>query len=128
MDWQREYTINLRKGFIDTPRYKRAKKAVNYLKRFVERHAKVNEVKISKKVNNYIWSRGIKNPPPRIRVVIIKEEGIARVVFMDELKKKEEKVEKKVEEKKERKKEEKKEDKKESKEEVKEEEKDSSKE
>ena len=70
-EWERLYTIHLRDGFIRAPRYKRAKKAVNYLREFVQRHAKTEKVSISRKVNEYIWSRGIKNPPPRVRVVVV---------------------------------------------------------
>ena len=54
----------------------RAKKAVRYLREFISRHMKNPNVKISTKVNEEIWSRGIRNPPRRIKVkaVLTKED------------------------------------------------------
>ena len=56
----------------------RAKRAVDLLRRLVARHAKVSpeSVVILNDVNEYIWSRGIKRPPRRVKVYIkvVKEE------------------------------------------------------
>ncbi len=99
---ERLYVVHLRDGFIKVPRYKRAKKAVSHLREFIKRHMKSKEVYISKKVNEFIWSRGIKNPPPRIKVVAVKEEAITKVFLpeeWEEMKKSKEKEKKEVEKK-----------------------------
>lgn len=50
----------------------RAKKAVRFLRDFISRHMKNPNVKISTQVNEEIWSRGIRNPPRRIKVKVVK--------------------------------------------------------
>lgn len=56
----------------------RAKKAINFLREFIAKHMKNPNVKISTKVNEMVWGRGIRNPPRRIKVRVIrtKEEEI----------------------------------------------------
>jgi large subunit ribosomal protein L31e len=56
---------NARKG----PRTKWAKKAVRYLRSFIEQHFKPEYLVISQEVNEKIWERGIKKPPRKIRVL-----------------------------------------------------------
>jgi len=71
----REMIINIRKQVLKAPLQKRAKKAVRSLSDVIRRIAKNRKVKISAKLNNYIWSRGIKNPPTKIPVKIIEKEN-----------------------------------------------------
>jgi large subunit ribosomal protein L31e len=76
---EREYNVPLRKGWLKSPKYKRAKKAVKTLKEFLQRHMKSENVKIGKYANLDIWKRGIKNPPHHIKVKAVKDsEGIVR--------------------------------------------------
>ena len=75
----REYIVNLRQEVIKAPRFKRAKRAVKALKEFVKRHLRVEEVKISNELNNYIWNRGIRKPPTKFKIVAKKENNIAYV-------------------------------------------------
>jgi len=70
----REMIINIRKQVIKAPLHKRAKKAVKALADAIKRIAKNREVKISARLNSYIWSRGIKKPPTKIPVKIIEKE------------------------------------------------------
>ncbi len=50
------------------------------IREFTERHMKANEVKIEKGVNELIWSRGITNPPRRIRLEMERDEdGVVSV-------------------------------------------------
>ena len=104
----RTYTVPLRREYLKTPKWRRAEKAVSTLRSFVERHSKVEEVKIGKWVNESIWKRGAKNPPSRVRVNIKRVEDIV-TVELSELPKKARNKElpEKVEEKPEIKKEEK---------------------
>ena len=64
----RTYTVPLRREYLKTPKWRRAEKAVSTLRSFVERHSKIEEVKIGRWVNESIWKRGAKNPPSRVRV------------------------------------------------------------
>lgn len=106
---ERTYNIPLRKEFLKVPRYKRAKKTVSALRKFLMRHmkAEIKDVKIGKYANLKIWERGIKNPPHHIKVNVKKDdEG---KVFAELVGAPEEKIEIKKPEIKEEKKEEKKE-------------------
>lgn len=82
----RVYVVNLSRVYYGR-RTNRAKRAVDLLRRFVARHAKVplDSVVILNDVNNYIWSRGIKRPPRRVRVLVTLvsgEEGNRAVVSL----------------------------------------------
>ncbi|MBI2564705.1 50S ribosomal protein L31e [Candidatus Woesearchaeota archaeon] len=73
---ERTYTIPLRKEWLKVPKYKRAKKAVIAVKRFLSRHMKARDkvVLIGKELNEELWSKGIKNPPSWIKITAIKAE------------------------------------------------------
>ena len=58
-----------------------APKAIVYLKAFVGRHMKAEEVIVGASLNQKIWERGIKNPPRRIEVVIARSVE-ARVLIL----------------------------------------------
>jgi large subunit ribosomal protein L31e len=73
MELEREYNVPLRKGWLKSPKYKRAKKAVRTLKEFLQRHMKSENVKIGKFANLEIWKKGIKNPPHHIKVKVTKD-------------------------------------------------------
>lgn len=80
---EREYMIPLRHRWKIVPRYKRTSKAVKAVKEFLVRHMKVrdrdlNKIKIDKYLNEVLWSRGIRSPPPRIKVRAIREGDIIR--------------------------------------------------
>ncbi len=62
----------------------RAKRAVNMLRQLVSRHAKVplESVVILNDVNDYIWSRGIRRPPRKVKVLVtlVKEEETIKAI------------------------------------------------
>jgi large subunit ribosomal protein L31e len=64
---ERIYIIPLAKARRG-PRNKRAKKAIRYLREFMERHFKPESLVISQEVNEAIWSRGIQKPPRKIKI------------------------------------------------------------
>jgi len=64
---ERIYIIPLAKARRG-PRNKWAKKAVRYLREFMERHFKPESLVISQEVNEKIWSRGIQKPPRKIKI------------------------------------------------------------
>lgn len=85
---EREYVIPLRPEWRKVSRYKRTNKAVKAVKEFLVRHMKIrdrdlNKVRIDKFLNEELWRRGIKNPPTKIKVKAIKEEGIVRVELVE---------------------------------------------
>jgi len=86
---EQEYIIPLRSKFQHSVRYKKTPKAVKTIKEFIARHMKVydkdlNKIKIDKNVNEYLWARGIKNPPHKIKVNVNKDsDGIVKVELVE---------------------------------------------
>ncbi|MGV8169519.1 MAG: 50S ribosomal protein L31e [Candidatus Nanoarchaeia archaeon] len=72
---ERNYTIPLRKNFAKVPKYYRSKRAINHIKAFIVRHMKVAEedIKLGKNLNEKVWMHGIKNPPGKVKVKVVKE-------------------------------------------------------
>jgi large subunit ribosomal protein L31e len=71
--------VPLRRAF-EAPRYRRTKVAVRIIREFTTRHMKATEVKIEEGVNELIWSRGITNPPRRIKLEMERDEdGVVSV-------------------------------------------------
>lgn len=97
------HTIPLRRDFIKVPKYRRAKRAVNFIKKYVKRHSKQENIKIGSELNQHIWENGIRNPPGKVKVEILVDEDVAIVNLPGLLQPKEEtKAEDKKESKKEK--------------------------
>jgi ribosomal protein L31E len=84
VELEREYVVPLKKGVLNVPHYRRAKKAVRVLKEFMVRHMGVRDrdlkkVKVDINLNNEIWFRGIKKPMNKIKVKAKKVDGIVYV-------------------------------------------------
>lgn len=78
---ERVYTIPLskaRKG----PRTKWAKKAIRYLREYMQRHFKPEYLVISQEVNEKIWERGIQKPPRKLKVRATKNSDGLVVVYL----------------------------------------------
>ena len=73
MPEERIYIIPLRRA-KRAPRQKRAARAVKLVHEFLERHMKSKNIKLDQALNLKLWERGIKNPPPRIRVLVVKQD------------------------------------------------------
>ncbi len=69
----RVYVVPLSRVFWGRRR-NRADRAVRLLRRFVQRHLKVDKVIILNEVNEIIWRRGREKPPRRIKVLVKLEE------------------------------------------------------
>jgi len=80
---ERIYMIPLAKA-RHGPRNKRAKKAIRYLREFMERHFKPESLIISQAVNEKIWSRGIQKPPRKIKIRATKNIDGLVVVYLAE--------------------------------------------
>lgn len=62
------------------PKTKRTSKTVKILREYVIRHMKSDNVWMDPKLNDFLWDRGIKNPPAKIRVKAVKfEDGLVEV-------------------------------------------------
>ena len=73
---ERFYTIPLKRAWVSS-RFERTAKAIRILKGFLRRHLKTDNFRVSNELNEFLWSRGIKNPPRRVRVRVVKDkEGV----------------------------------------------------
>lgn len=71
---ERIYTIPLRRGTIKSPRTNRAKKAIAVLKTYIERHMKSKDISLSNKLNEHVWSQGMRNPIMKVTVSATKDD------------------------------------------------------
>ncbi len=99
---ERTYIIPLRKEWMKTPIYKRTKKAVSATKSFLQKHMKVENVKLGRHLNMKLWTQGYRHPPHKIEVsveLVKDKEGdyaYAELVGVNKEVLKKEKVEKKT--------------------------------
>lgn len=70
----RVITLSLRKIWKQTPRWKRSSRAVKEVKDVIKKKTKAAEVKIGRALNEKIWKKGGKQPPAKLKVVVIEEE------------------------------------------------------
>jgi large subunit ribosomal protein L31e len=70
----RVYTINLGKAWI-TPQHRRTDRVVNMIREYATKHMKSTDIKLDQDLNRQIWSRGKTNPPRKVRVKMVKDEG-----------------------------------------------------
>ncbi|MEM4554249.1 MAG: 50S ribosomal protein L31e [Candidatus Anstonellaceae archaeon] len=81
---ERIYNIPLGDAYLRV-RNKRAKRAIDLVRAFALRHMKAKEVRISQGTNKLIFRDGIKKPPRKIKVRIVKgEDDIAWVWLIGE--------------------------------------------
>ncbi len=67
---ERIYTISLRRGWLGEPRSKRSNRAIRDIRDFVREHTKAKDIKISKGVNELVFSHGFQKPPKSIKVEV----------------------------------------------------------
>ena len=65
----REYTINLHKRLHRCTFKDRAPRAIREIKRFAIKNLGTKDVRVGTDVNRFVWSKGIRNVPKRIRVI-----------------------------------------------------------
>ncbi len=94
---ERTYTIPLRREFLKVPKYKRAKKSVTAVKEFITKHMKCEEVRLGKYLNQALWEHGMRNPPARIKINVLKQDNkVLAELFGKEIKLEEKQVQKKT--------------------------------
>ncbi|ANF21940.1 50S ribosomal protein L31e [Thermococcus piezophilus] len=78
------FTVPIRKVKKRVPRWKRAPRAAKFVKEWVARHAKAEEVIIAPEVNEKIWERGAEKPPNKLRIKVkVEEKDGVRVAFVN---------------------------------------------
>lgn len=76
---ERIYTIPLRRDFVKVPKYYRAKRAMSYIKKYIQKHMKYDDVRVGPVLNEYVWERGITNPPGKVTVKAVKQDTFVTV-------------------------------------------------
>ena len=66
----REYTVNVHKRIHRCTFKKRAPRAMKEIRAFAQKAMGTNDVRLDVKLNKAVWSKGIKNVPFRLRVII----------------------------------------------------------
>mmetsp|Transcript_11178 Transcript_11178/g.16658 ORF Transcript_11178/g.16658 Transcript_11178/m.16658 type:complete len:127 (-) Transcript_11178:262-642(-) len=74
----REFTINLHKRLHGVGAKRRAPRAVAEIKKFAQKVMGTTDVRVDTGLNKFVWSKGIRNVPFRVRV------RLARKVAEDE--------------------------------------------
>jgi len=81
---ERTYIIPLRREWLKAPAYRRAKRAGSAVKAFLVKHMKSENIKIGLFLNKAIWSRGMRNPPHKIKVKAVKDDkGLVTAELFD---------------------------------------------
>ncbi|MCD7781588.1 MAG: 50S ribosomal protein L31e [Methanosphaera sp.] len=80
---ERIYTIPLR-DVKRVPRTKRSPRAMRYIREFITKHMKAEDVIIDTSVNEKIWERGLEKIPSKIKVKAVEEDGTVEVTLVDE--------------------------------------------
>ena len=68
-------TINVHKLAHRTQFKRKAPKAINEIKKWVAKMMRTPDVRVDPKLNQFIWSQGIRNLPPRVRVRISRKKN-----------------------------------------------------
>jgi large subunit ribosomal protein L31e len=76
MPEEKVFNIPLRDAFV-TQRNRRASNSSKIIREFLIRHMKTENVKIGQSINGSLWKNGIQNPPRKVRIHVIKEDGIS---------------------------------------------------
>eukprot|EP01120_Amphizonella_sp_Union-15-10_P000318 TRINITY_DN10335_c0_g1_i1.p1 TRINITY_DN10335_c0_g1~~TRINITY_DN10335_c0_g1_i1.p1 ORF type:complete len:148 (-),score=36.98 TRINITY_DN10335_c0_g1_i1:36-479(-) len=64
----KEYTFNVHRAVMGLQFKKRAPKALKALRKFAQKNMLTTDVRIDTTVNQFLWSKGIRSPPNKVRV------------------------------------------------------------
>jgi len=64
----REYTVHLHKRLHGVGFKKKAPRAIKEIKKFAQKQMATEDVRIDTRLNKFLWSKGIRNVPYRVRV------------------------------------------------------------
>ncbi|MBD3156049.1 MAG: hypothetical protein GF368_05350 [Candidatus Aenigmarchaeota archaeon] len=71
---ERILTINLRKNGLKVSREQKAKRAISFIKKSLERHMGTDYIEIGSSVNEAIWKGGSQKVPAKIKLKVIKSD------------------------------------------------------
>eukprot|EP00831_Metopus_contortus_P056317 TRINITY_DN480_c0_g1_i11.p1 TRINITY_DN480_c0_g1~~TRINITY_DN480_c0_g1_i11.p1 ORF type:complete len:151 (+),score=30.86 TRINITY_DN480_c0_g1_i11:76-528(+) len=71
----RDFTINLKKRLYKIQFKKRGKRAVRELRKFASKQMRVQDIRVDTDLNQFLWKRGIRNIPDKVRVRISKKKN-----------------------------------------------------
>ena len=66
----REYTVNIHKAVHGKTFKEKAPQAVKQIRAFAKKMMGTSDVRLDVKLNKAVWSKGVKNVPNRVRIVI----------------------------------------------------------
>mmetsp|Transcript_10978 Transcript_10978/g.16467 ORF Transcript_10978/g.16467 Transcript_10978/m.16467 type:complete len:121 (+) Transcript_10978:251-613(+) len=69
----RVYTINLGKKLRGCQFKKRAPRAIRAIKAFAQREMHTKDVRIESGLNKFVWSKGVRNVPRRVRIQLTRK-------------------------------------------------------
>src|SRR3989338_1545348 len=72
---ERTYVIPLSRETRKAPYYRKSKKAMSLIKKFIIKHMKSETVSIGHYLNKKVWQHGIKNQPSKVKVAVSKEDS-----------------------------------------------------
>eukprot|EP00518_Triparma_eleuthera_P014633 CAMPEP_0182478400 /NCGR_PEP_ID=MMETSP1319-20130603/32445_1 /TAXON_ID=172717 /ORGANISM="Bolidomonas pacifica, Strain RCC208" /LENGTH=117 /DNA_ID=CAMNT_0024679737 /DNA_START=42 /DNA_END=395 /DNA_ORIENTATION=- len=64
----RDYTINLNKRLHRATFKKKAPRALRAIRKFAQQTMNTSDVRIDTELNKFVWSKGVRNVPFRVRV------------------------------------------------------------
>lgn len=64
----RDVTVNLLTRVHKIAFKKKAKRAVSEIRKFAAKNMKTDDVRIDTRLNQYVWSNGIRNVPRKVRI------------------------------------------------------------
>ncbi len=83
---ERIYTVPLRAEWLKGSSPKRAGRSIATVRKFLSRHMKAGTVKISGKLNERLWARGLKKPPASIRLKArMDKDGVVTAMLPEEI-------------------------------------------
>ncbi len=83
---ERIYTVPLRAEWLKGSSLKRAGRSTATVRKFLSRHMKAGTVKISGKLNERLWARGLKKPPASIRLKArMDKDGVVTAMLPEEI-------------------------------------------
>lgn len=85
----RDHTINLHKRCHKIQFKKKAPRALTEIREFAQKNMLTDDIRIDTEVNQFVWNKGIRNIPRRIRVRLVRrknEEDEAGNKFYTEVK------------------------------------------
>ncbi len=78
---ERIYTIPLTKAW-SSPIKKRTPRAIRVLKDFIKKHMKPEKLLISTEVNEFLWRKGIRGSPRKIRIKAVRDTDNVVIVYL----------------------------------------------